>query len=281
MHSEKALIMAGELAVLMGRMAGDRRLKLGDLIDNDESQFKTEFELDAIRQQMRELETLMRVEYDFDGVIDWSNREIIHIDRVRELMLDIPVDSGRNVYVLSDEFDYKLREARLRVERSESWRNMGFLQAEYRNWTGPEFGDRLGFQLGLRIPVTNPDRADLARDRYRLADIPARINERVSSFALQGQVLRERFNDLINRHIRVEKKIADVEQLDVRQLAQTDGHLDAGGLVSYRDYLFDLEKMRLRNMREAYSIYIDYLDIQGRLVEVPTINYLSPVLEGF
>lgn len=281
MHSEKALIMAGELAVLMGRMAGDRRLKLDDLIDNDASQFKTEFELDAIHQQIRELETLIRVEYDFDGVIDWSTKEIIHIDRVRELMLDIPVDSGRNVYVLSDEFDYKLREARLRVERSESWRNMGFLQAEYRNWTGPELGDRLGFQLGLRIPVTNPDRADLARDRYRLADIPARINERVSSFALQGQVLRERFNDLIDRHVRVEKKIADMEQLDVRQLAQTDGHLDAGGLVSYRDYLFELEKMRLRNMREAYSIYIDYLDIQGRLVEVPTINYLSPLLEEF
>ena len=281
MHSEKALIMAGELAVLMGRMAGDRRLRLGDLIDNDESHFKTEFELDAILQQMRELETLMRKEYDFAGKIDWSNGDIIHIDQVRDQMMTAPVDSGRNIYVISDEFDYKLREARLRVERSESWRNMGFLQAEYRNWTGPEFGDRLGFQLGLRIPVTNPDRADLARDRYRMADIPARINERVSSFVLQGQVLRERFNALIDRHIRVEKKIADMEQLDVRQLAQTDGQLDAGGLISYRDYLLDLKKMRLRNLREAYTIYIDYLDIQGRLVEVPTINYISPGLEEF
>jgi hypothetical protein len=279
-YEENALNTAGDIARLTTQLADERRIRLDDLLDLDAWRFETEVDQGETIHRIREIERMMAEEYAFAGGIDWSSTRLIDPGRMQEILRDnSAADPGRNVYVASEEMDYKLREARLSVERSESWRNMGYLQAEYDRNTFPDIQQDLGFQLGLRIPITNPDRADLARDRYRLLDIPYEINAKADRYRLESNLLHERFGHYYNLYQKVEMKIEEVKKLDIWQLAQTETELDLGGLVTYREYLLDLERKRTNLLNDLYEIYIDFLDVQGRLVEMPLVNYLSPSLD--
>lgn len=279
-YEENALKTADDIARLTSQLADERRIKLDDLLELDAWRFETEVDHRETVHQIREIEMTMAQEYLFSGGIDWSSTQLIDPARMQQIMHEhAPMDAGKNVYMVSEEMEYKLREARLSVERSESWRNLGYLQAEYDRNTFPDIQQDLGFQLGLRIPITNPDRPELEREQYRLLEIPHDINTQAEEYRLQSSLLHERFGHCYGQYRKVEEKIEEIKKLDIWQLAQTETELDLGGLVTYREYLLNLEKMRNNLLMDLYEIYLEYLDAQGRLVEMPLVNYLSPSLD--
>ena len=64
----------------------------------------------------------------------------------------------------------ELAAQRFNIEKSESLNNIGYFQAEYDTERGDEPYDHFGYQIGIRIPIVNPDKPQLNRRKLALMD---------------------------------------------------------------------------------------------------------------
>ena len=96
--------------------------------------------------------------------------ELITIEKINSLMESTAPQDSSHLKLLEAEQELMLANYDLKVDKAENRRNIGYLQAEYDTERGNEFDEHMGFQIGIRIPLSNPDRPDLQRSRLDILE---------------------------------------------------------------------------------------------------------------
>ena len=238
------------------------------LIDTDEKILKKELRRKEIQTSVEILENYF---YEIHGITDsvhWTACEMIHVDKMKALLLADTIAQSKAFDLALKNF--QMDEQAFKIEKAESYRNIGFFQAEYDTDRGKEFNDHMGFQLGISLPVFNPKKPQLQREKLELIESEHQLQQVKD----ESEVDRFNLNKKLLGHIWsyevVEKRLKDFEALG-RDITYDDME-DYLALINY---LGNLRLLRNQIYLECINTYIDLLAMSGELSNSPFVNYIS------
>jgi hypothetical protein len=255
-------------------LANDPDFNLTDYIEARENLIQTRLEMNEINHSIGRALLEIRSKYTFTGNIVPDNIDLVDIQTIKKWVntLFSDLDTTENVLVKHLHQENLLTEQRIKLESAEDRRNIGFIQAEYDRYRGNEMDEHLGFQIGVRVPLTNPDRPDLNRDRVDLLEDQAGLVERRSEIKLRGQLVRLKLDYLFSQY---ELVIKAIEENDFSELITLTPDLKPDDLIKAQKAVLRLQRLEAGIKWEIYKSYIDFLYYSGRLVDMPLKNYLS------
>lgn len=184
--------------------------------------------------------------------------------------LTLSESSAENIFVQNEMNKSKLSEAEWQINKSETFSNMGFLQAEYRPDDGIPFSEALGWQIGFQIPLFNKDRPDLQRRRLEVIEDQEQVNEKKLEVDLKSFNYENDLRTLLIQFRKIEQSIKSLEGMDVSRTSNIEVVLELDEMTT------ELNDERLDVYRRILVNYLGWLDITGNLVKQPLINHLDP-----
>lgn len=239
-----------------------------DVLDLEDKIFKQRSRLNDIQQKLKINEYLIKEKLESNGSIELDTSSLITINFIFT-QLNLQKDTVDLKKALADQ-EYKLRESRFTVEKAESFRNIGFFQAEYDIERGDELSDQLGYRIGVTIPVVNPDKPNLQRDRLALVENQAKQERRMAEVQRNREILQIDFE-----YIKEQMTLLD-EQLrfiDVFESTEARAHIDL--IRKSAEFRFLLESRKMGLFTLLVRKYIDKLYQNGKLATSPMVNHIS------
>lgn len=245
-----------------------------DYVQAEEDLLNANLEASDLQHRVKRYETEIKAKYEFSGKIEDGISGLIQVNHIQSLIRRnfAEFDTVNNILVKNLNQANQLEEQRIRVEKAEGKRNIGFIQAEYDQQRGKEFDDHMGFQIGIRVPLTNPDRADLSRRKIDLLEDHADVEERKTMINLQCSLLKIDLNYLFDQYRIVSE--AGSHDLTSRMLS-VDPDMNAEDIIKVKKSELRVQEMIYDLKWGIFESYIDYLYYSGRLSEPPLRNYLS------
>ena len=156
---EKQLEINRKLIEMMMRGDGAYSMDVGDLIDTESDELDMKLSIEDSKIKLDEIEYIIKEYYDFSGQLDWTTTELIEIEDILNLFTEFKdKPSGQHINLVKMDQRNALAAERFNIEKSESLRNIGYFQAEYDTDRGDDASDHFGYQIGIRIPIVNPDK---------------------------------------------------------------------------------------------------------------------------
>ena len=225
--------------------------------------------------KLAELEYVIALDLPGSSSFDWNNLELVQVEQVFARM-SATKNVNTSLYLQSEEAKLRMDKQLYQIEKTESRRNIGYIQSNFESDKGKELEDKIGFQIGIRIPITNPDKPDLRREQYDLIKKDHQVKEVKTMLTRQQELMDLELNHLYNK----------IQIIDER-LLRSKGMVD---LANYKSdllkmhldlafYQLDLKEIKLKTTFDVYKLYFEYLDLNGVLVGSPIINYLSVNLD--
>lgn len=253
--------------------------EISEYIDQKENLIDMVLEMNELRHDHEKIIHEIRSEYSFSGNIRPNEISLIsnyQIKNIIELKSEI-ADTSNNIHIENLNYQAMLDEQRIRVEQAEGKRNIGYLQAEYDRFRGDDFNKHLGYQIGIRIPVTNPDRPDLNRRKLELVDDKADILREKTALEVQCELLKMDLSYLFSQDELIGEAISNDTLL---KLLQQDANIGPQDLIEAQKSILKMKRYDQLIQWEIYKSFIDYLYYSGKLIDVPLRNYLSENLDA-
>jgi hypothetical protein len=238
------------------------------LIETDEKILKKELRRKEIGTSVEILENYFREIHGMNDSINWNQFEMITIDKIKEIMLS-DTNSHSKAFELALK-SFQLDEQAFKIEKAESWRNIGFFQAEYDTDRGNEFNDHMGFQLGINLPVFNPKKPQLQREKLELIDTEQQVQQVKDESAVERFNLNKKLLEHVWSYEVVSSRLEDFEEFG-KQITY-DEMEDYLALISY---LGNLRMLKNEIYLECLNTYVDLLSMSGMLSQSPFVNYLA------
>lgn len=238
-----------------------------NIIDVESDLFKVELDLNDLRQKMIVNELLIRDRLEFEGTIEIDTSRWMSPAEINPAVLAGQED---DLKLKVEKEKQNLARQEFKVEEAEAWSNLGFIQAEYDEERGNTEREHLGFMLGLRIPLFNPDRPDLRRDELDLVEDEAK-------FELEKKARRRQRDILI---LELQEWIVDLETIQQKRAFLTNfDQIVAEPSIELARKTAEFKAFVLNKEINAYTrllrqvIQIRYLN--GELADKPVRNMLE------
>lgn len=250
-----------------------------DFISMDKALLEAQLSFESIQNEISILEDMIRQTYNFPGTINWGTDDLVEMTTIKEWLSNQKnLDLNSNLHVKNEQQKVAVSQSEYKVEKQESFSNIGYLQAEYREDEKNTFGQNLGMQIGVSIPITNPDKPDLARKEMKLMEDTQKIEQEKTELE----------NHFENTAKRLESRLAQYDMVVARMKTYEDAKSPIGKTNDGLDLLVELQKfksdMAEKKVSMAESIYKDYIhliSISAGLSSAPYINYLSKTRSTF
>ena len=244
------------------------RLSIKELISTDESILKKELKRKDITTELEILEHLIYSIHNIKDSIVWDNFQMISIARITDIILKDTIGNSKEFELALQEL--KLDEEAYKLNKAESWSNVGFLQAEYDIDRGKDINDHLGFQLGISLPVFNVDKPKLQREKLDLLQDEYDLQGIKDETELDRYYLLRKLSEQVWSYELVSEKLFDFEELGNKlTYDELEDYLTLIGYVSY------LRGLKNEISLECVNTYIDLLTLSGKLSSSPFIVYIS------
>jgi hypothetical protein len=171
---------------------------------------------------------------------------------------------------------YELEQKAYLIEKAESHSNIGYIQAEYDLQNDEAFKDGLGFQLGVSIPLFNPDKPKLQREKLDLLEQEYKVQEVKDENSLDTYKLNEKFRRNIRSYLLLTERLDKLELL-----SKNITYDDMEDFLAMINYHGNLRALKQESYLDCLNAYIDILALSGRLSEAPYVNYISNALSPF
>ena len=183
--------------------------------------------------------------------------------------------TGEHINLVKQAQRNKLEAERFRIEKSESLRNIGYFQAEYDTDRGNEPSRHFGYQIGIRIPIVNPDKPDLHRRELNLMDDEAQLAERKDAYRRKMELAVLRIEHLAGQYRLINEKLTQTDGKNFLSLQRSDKGLKMRDLIKLNEFYIELIDRQNTVSKKIFETYIEYLNLSGKLTEMPLRNYLS------
>jgi hypothetical protein len=208
----------------------------------------------------------------------WEVSQVITPARMKMVVDSLIATTLRNISVEYQQQQIDLAASEYKLEKSNI--NIGFLQTDYDKRRVAEDRTPYNISLGITIPITNPNKGDMARRKLELIEAQYELegakNDQMSGTPIQHEKLLR----LLKRH---EELTARMQTLQNSTLAGTLSSLKGGDprfVIRYQENQVKLSVMLAKLQRDMLYAYVDYLAFLDKLQQQPLINFFSPELKG-
>ena len=244
-----------------------------DFIRTDKANFKSSLEYETILLERAALEEQIRQTYAFGGDIRWDANELIPVSVIKAWLDQHDVmDATNNLAIRNEQQKEAVAAAEYKIKQQESFSNIGYVQAEYREDEDNNFGQNLGMQIGLSLPITNPDKPDLQRRKLEMLEDSQEAALEKHNLEIYINQLYAKLSALIKQYEMVETKLANYNENSFTSESNTDA-MDI--LIELQEFRTELSLKKIDLNASVYKLYINLLSINSRLSTPPYQNYLS------
>ncbi len=209
--------------------------------------------------------------------IEFDLKDLISIERINKV-----IDSLKNLEITSLLIAY--RQQKLNVDQSryaleKNNINLGFLQAEYDERRVEQDRTPYNIGLGVTIPITNPNKGDMARQKLSAIETEFELKEAEAEEKVSKENSYSRVKELINHYNALKSKISELENSDLAANLSLLKEGDPMVRIKYQTSLNKLRAVEAKLKRKVYSYYIEYLFSGDYIQQTPLVNYLSSGLQ--
>lgn len=281
-YLEKQLDINRQLIALMNKGTGTYEIDLGDLIDTESNELDLNLSIKNSEIEMTEIVYLMKEVYDFNGGIKWDEEELIEVQDILNLFEEFKAHpTGQHIYLTKIDQKNILAAEKFNIEKSETMRNIGYFQAEYDVDRGNETSEHFGYQIGIRIPIVNPDKPDLNRRKLDLMDDEAVLAEKKDDYKREMELAVLRMEHYAGQYHEINDKLNAYGKQNFLGLQSPGKTMKISDLIKLNEFHVDLMAMKNLVQKKIYITYLNYLDLNGKLSEAPLRNYLSKDMTAF
>jgi hypothetical protein len=244
-----------------------------DYIRTDKANFKSNLEYETIFIERAALEEQIKQTYDFGGEIQWDNGMLTSVAMIKDwLKQNTAMDVNNNLAIRNEQQKEAVAAAEYKIKQQESFSNIGYVQAEYREDADNSFGQNLGMQIGVSLPVTNPDKPDLQRRKLEMLEDSQEAALEKQNLEVYLNQLYAKLGGLIKQYEMVEGKLVVYNANDINA-GSNGSSMDI--LIEIQEFKTELNGKKIDLMASIYKSYINLLSINSKLSMPPYQNYLS------
>ncbi len=211
------------------------------------------------------------LDYQSEQAINWGNEKIISVEKIIDYIDQFKLEETHNLNVENAENKYALSEQKLRLEKAESWSNIGYIQTNIDTDRGSSLDEQLGFQLGVRIPIVNPKKPNINREKVELIKDKSKLQSTITIVKRQQDLNDLSLSQLIDQYNLIKERLALANNLSISNTRQ----IEWKDILKLKNYQYDLEDKKISLESQIRMAYISFLDYRGLLIQAPLINYLS------
>ncbi len=251
-------------------LTGNYTLK--DWIDADETLLDKKLKLKEALSTKSILKSSLITIHNIKDSINWETFEMISPGEVERVVFSDTIKIDGKYFVASRL--HGLNEEAYKLEKAESFSNIGFIQAEYDTERGNELDEHLGFQLGITIPVFNSDKPKLQRQKLELIESESNLEDIREQTKLERISLNEKLIRLFQSYELINEKL-----ISIVKLGNTVTYDRPRDYVELINYTSKLKMLKNEIYQDCLITYISLLSLTGELSKKPYVNYLSSGLE--
>jgi hypothetical protein len=240
-----------------------------DLIAKEADWHKASFERDIALERILNASGATQVKFNFN--------ELITVDQINHLLQSATRDAEQTEYeLLKQRVEVAMR--KMKLEKSNF--DLGFIQAVYNTDRRLNETNSAGFAFGVTLPITNPNKDDVAREKLTVLERQGEL-EQFQSMEKNKRLNASVYLKLHLMHYQqLDSLITAMQQRKMNILTALATNYDPIVELKYQEKLIQFEALKTRIKREILLQYIAYLDSTDKLHERPLINYLNMNLEG-
>lgn len=280
-RKEELLVLEDKFKVagILAKTTG--KYDLGDLIRIEDDMDEIKSQIFDLENKMKDIVFVVNQKIGNTTLSDLDFSDFISLEKIKNTIIDFPdnliIDPEINALMA----DKNLDAAEINLEKARGQKLLDFAQIKYagRGENTP-YGREWSFGIGLNIPIKNSDYLDIQELEFSML---------------------EKDEEISNIQLRAERRIADrkrrmvmlFEQYDlqVKQLAENEKNYslehyaktgtDPLVLLQIKESQLKRKRSILNIEEDIYTSYLELVEMTGKMMETPFVNYLSEALENF
>lgn len=281
-NMESRLLANKQIIEMINSGTGVYSLDIGDLIDAQSDDLDMGLAIQNSKIRLSELAYVIKDHYNFSGDISWSEVGLMEVTDILNLFEEFKNNTtGQHINLVKLEQKNQLDAARFNIEKSETLRNIGYFQAEYDTDRGNEPSRHFGYQIGIRIPIVNPDKPDLNRRKLATMDDVALLTERQEEYRRKMELSVLRMDSYANQWHDISEKLELLRSQNLLNFQRMDKSVKVRDLLKINEFHIELLDKKNSIEKKIFENYLEYLDLCGLLTEMPLRNYLAKDLPEF
>lgn len=260
--------------VSQNQAAGDLR----DFVSLDEAHLEAVLDLERIQNELDIIEQTMSHTYEFSGPIAWNESDIVTVEFIREWLITTNPELENNLQLKNELEKEQLSALDYKIEKNQTYRNVGYLQLEYREDIDNLIEENLGMQVAITLPITNEDRAQQQLQKLDMLDETQDLQKEKLEIEAYMKTHFRNLSSAFNQYDLISAKLQKYEDKEFGSSLTNDG-LDLA--IDLHDFRYKLKELLIDTESEIRNLYIELLSLNGKLSEEPYVNYLSNGNAGF
>jgi hypothetical protein len=205
--------------------------------------------------------------------VTWMTKDIIPVHRIKAVVDSLHEEEIASALLAYRQQQINLAQTEFNLEKSNV--NVGFLQTEYDRRRVEQDRTPFNISLGITIPITNPNKGDMAKRKLDLIEAEEELQEAKQEEVVGKSVGFTSLTDLIARYSELERRVAE---LDGSPLPAQVSNLEGGDpliALRFQNSVIKLKILQARLARTIQTAYVQYLADTDHLQQRPLINFLS------
>jgi hypothetical protein len=267
-----------EQLAILEKQSGSRYFDAEDFVDLRMDQLDYTVDMEETRFELANQVHHISRTYPqaYQQSINWSNSNVISPQRIREVVDSLELLSIKTSWVAYQEQRVRVAQSQYSLEKNNF--NLGFIQGSYDNRRVNQDRNPISISAGLSLPITNPNKGDMARRKLEEIEAKYDVEEEVYEAETDKKILSDKVRGLIDRLEHLENKLKALKESNVPMTLSTIRGGDPVVLIQFTQNLDKLNALSLKVKRELFISYVEYLAFTDHIQKEPLLNFFSPSL---
>lgn len=243
-------------------------ISIKEWVKTDERILEKQLERKNINTNIEIQEYIFNEVNNFHDTVNWDNFDFISVNKMQELVFSNNTFSPEVLRLAKQSLE--VEKAEYKIDEAEAFGNIGFIQANYDMDNNNSINENLGLQLGVTIPLFNPDKPKLQRKKLSLIKEEYEVNRISQETSLENVTLDKIFVTYIRNYKQVSNRLKELELL-----GENISYEDTEEFTALITYISNLKILKFELYNNCLNTYIDILALSGKLTEEPYLNYIS------
>jgi hypothetical protein len=275
--NEETRILEQQLSILE-RQSGSRYFDAEDFVDLKMKSLDYSVDLEEIKFELAN--QIHRVARTYPSAhnqnISWSFSAILTPAKLKLVLDSLEQQSARASWLSYQEQKIKVAQSQYKLEQNNF--NLGFIQGSYDNRRVNQNRNPISISAGLTIPLTNPNKGDMARRKLDIIEAEYDFKEETNEAETDKRILSDKVRSLIDRLENLDLKIKQLQESNLPMTLSSIKGGDPVVLLQFAQNINKLFALSYKVKRELYISFVEYLAFTDHLQKEPLVNYLSPDL---
>jgi hypothetical protein len=261
---------------IIENQSGTRIFNADEFVKLKIDQLNKTVEMEEAEYELINSESLINDLYpdSYGKKIDMDVKQLITIEKIEQVIDSLRSEEESNS--ISIEYhQQKVNVDRSRYNLEKNNFNLGFLQTEYDNRRAYQERTPFNIGLGITIPITNPNKGDMARRKLEEIESQYELNQVQESNRIKVENSFTRLKDLIGSYKNLQTKFQQINSSTMPSNLALLKEGDPGVFLQFEEGMHKLKLIESKLRRRILIEFIDYLSASEHIIKKPYTNYLS------